>query len=162
MPIPSRAAAIRKQEIEVTEIPVPRDTTSIPPEVVEYFLGKGLRVSWGARYDTVVTKASIDFRYPVNIETDIDKPEVREAIRKSLREYGSRIADDGSILRGDCLLYCQSEEAWQAADSAAWEKFHIHNSNAEREAFIERMNEQIARENPGAGRVRIDDSVRGF
>lgn len=159
MPLPSRS----RKDLEVREAPASPDATTIPQEVVDYFADKGARLSWGARYDTTVAKAAINHqRFPVNVSVDIEDENVRKKLTETLRRFGSRITEDGNVHRADCLLYQQATAAWEQDEKEAMERFLLHNSNAEREAFADQLTERIAREtgDSNLAHVRIADSRR--
>lgn len=144
----------KNPQIEVTATPMPRDATMIPPSLVSHFEAQGQRLSWGSRHETQRTKAWVSYRFPINMSRDFGDSE-RDGFATLLREHGCDLNADGTVQRADCYLYKQAEEAWKADEQAAEDVLRRHHSNAEREAFIQTLNDKI---NPSLGRTFIRDS----
>lgn len=163
MPVPTRS----KKALEVTELPratPPVDATAIPAEVSLYFESKGDRLSWGSRFETAVTKAWTRGAFPVNVNTDFNdaNEETRNLLINTLKAQACKVMPDGAIQRADCLLYRQSMAEWERKEQEWYENYVRNSSSEERQAFAEKMNDMIAREQGGdpLGRIEIRDQRR--
>lgn len=145
------------RQIEVTESPEEPDITTIPEPMHQHFMALGQVLSWGSRDEMAITKASLRGRFPINLNSDIPEEVKRKSLTDALRKFGARLNPDGTIGRGDCLLFAQpvtAREKHAERERADWMRHYDPNE----EAYAAKLNDQIrAGKADKIGRVFVRD-----
>lgn len=89
------------------------DLSTVPPMVKDFFAARGYRVTLASGAPASVQVLSTHQRFPLNLD-EIVKPDIREEIKSTLVKYGFRVDQSGFPMRGDCMLFVQSEQAREA------------------------------------------------
>jgi hypothetical protein len=110
----------QERVLEVTRLAPAPDLSYIPEVVVEAFAAAGYRVFLASNLEQNVALMSTRERHPLLVES-IPSEELQKIFRQGL--YGFRVQPDGSIRKGDCLIYVQPIEAFEhyaRQDYADW------------------------------------------
>lgn len=104
--------ARKSRQIEVKERPVEPDLSSLPDELVDHYSAQGMRLTLASRHDNNVSRLSVRGRHPVALQ---DLPESLAADKAlALRKLGIYVTPDGILYKGDCFIFAQPLDAYEA------------------------------------------------
>lgn len=109
----TKQQAVRKERVaEVTERPIQPDMTVLPQALIDHFEAQGFRVTMASRMPEEVGKLSGYARHPIALS---DLPEaLRENNGLTLRKSGIWTDPSGLLYKGDCYIYQQAYDAYEA------------------------------------------------
>lgn len=126
-----------------------RKLSYVPQTVIDHFASQGKVVTLNSSLPDAVALYSGYYRYPVSA-SDLNEPLVAD-----LKQAGFVVGQDGTLKRGDCLLYWIDEarrEDLRDEAEIVWYEQGLRPS----EESVERLNELFQRSTGGAAGVVAD------
>ena len=118
--VPGRSQDLPKVEaVQVGEV---RDPLYIPDEVVDYFDGQGRRLCLASGQTASIDQRALIDSYPLH-ESDFSDDAEAEKIKNLLKRNNFRLTPDGNYKRSDCLLFVQTNAAYEAFVEAGYREY---------------------------------------
>jgi len=102
----------KERVVEVTERPIQPDMTFLPEALVNHFTAQGFRVTMASRMPEEVSKLAGYNRHPVAISDLPDELQANNGLM--LRKNGVWVDPSGLLFKGDCYVYIQAQDAYEA------------------------------------------------
>jgi hypothetical protein len=126
-----QAAPRRTQSVQVTELAVVSDPSSIPPELSQFFAGRGLRLQLVCALPRELYRRARFQSTPVTIQ---DVPEKDQEYVQGLVQAGGFRVVNGNYMRGDTVLCKQPLAQWKALGMDAFNRWSEQRPNVNKDA----------------------------
>lgn len=126
-----------------------RKLSYVPQTVLDHFASQGKVATLNSSHPDAVAIYSGLYRYPVS-KSDLNEPLVAD-----LKQAGFVVGQDGTLKRGDCLLYWIDETRREDLRDEAEIIWHEQGLRPSEEA-VERLNDLFQRSTGGAAGVIAD------
>lgn len=140
----------KTQSVQVTELAVVSDPSSIPPELAQFFMGRGQRLQLVCALPRELYRRARFQSTPVTLQ---DVPEKDHDYVMNLVQAGGFRTVNGNYMRGDTVLCKQPAKQWEALGNDAFNRWVDQRpSLAKDKADLE---DKIPADIRAGGRVKI-------
>lgn len=133
---------------------MPIDGTYLPPELTDHFEAQGYRVTMASKFPEVVGTLAGNGRHPVAL-SDLP-PELQANNGLKLRQSGVWLDPAGMLFKGDCFIYIQPQDAYEAQVAEGRDLWLLQDREDVPDGQAAAMNDLIASGAKGAGRSPED------